>query len=383
MNMGKEKNIGLLTYYRDNYGSMLQCYAIKSFLESCGYNCHVLYRKTDKRVLKVKQACGHLLRSIRYKGYFSHYMMMRKATQCEKNYLTNRARLLQNDFIENVLKPEGYTWRELCQLAKQSDYIAFIAGSDQIWNASIVIDPVYFLQFADKRKRIALAPSFGVSQIPEYNRNKITNGLNGFSKISVREETGKRIVNELCTVPVVQVVDPTFLWEQKDWSKFANKNIVHDSPYIFVHFLNKPENRTVQKIEEMAKKSGATVICFSYFYEEYSIFSKMHFIEGGPREYVALIEHADYICTDSFHSTVFSVIFHKKFFTFPRKHLHKNSQSSRLTDMLTRYGLIKNYVQDENDLKEYRINWDDIDIMLENEREVLRRYIKEEVEKRK
>lgn len=381
--MGKEKNIGLLTYYRDNYGSMLQCYAIKSFLESNGYNCHVLYRKIDKGALKVKQVFGHLFRSIRYKEYFSHYMMMRKAAQCEKNYLTDGARSLQNDFIESVLKPEGYTWIELCQLANRNDYIAFIAGSDQIWNASIVIDPIYFLRFADKRKRIAVAPSFGVSKIPEYNRKKISNGLNGFAKISVREETGKRIVNELCEVPVVQVVDPTFLWEQKDWSKFANSDIVPDDPYIFVHFLNKPESNTLTKIQELARKSGVAVICFSYFYEEYSSFKEMHFVEGGPREYVALIEKADYVCTDSFHSTVFSIIFHKNFFTFPRKHLHKNSQSSRLTDMLTRYGLIKNYVQDKNDLEEYGINWDDIDVMLENEREVLRRYIKEEVEKRK
>lgn len=382
MNIGKEKNIGLITYYRDNYGSMLQCYAIKSFLESCGYNCHVLYRKTDKRVLKVKQLFGHFFRSIRYKGYFTHYMMMRKAMQCEKNYLTDEARSRQNDFIENVLKPEGYTWSELCQLANRNDYIAFIAGSDQIWNASIVIDPIYFLRFADKKKRIAVAPSFGVSQVPEYNRKKISNGLNGFSKISVREETGKRIVNELCEVPVVQVVDPTFLWNKKDWSKFSNNKVVPDGPYIFVHFLNKPENDTVIRIEELAKKSGAVVICFSYFYEEYHSFKKMLFIEGGPREYIALIEKARYVCTDSFHSTVFSTIFHKSFFTFQRKHLHKNSQSSRLTDMLVRYGLIKNYVQDKCNLEESKIDWNDIDVILENEREVLRRYIKEEVEKR-
>lgn len=380
--MDKLKNIGIITYYRDNYGSILQCYAVKSYLECSGYKCHVLYQKMDQKILRFKRLLGHLYKAVRYKEYFAHYMIMRKAMQCEKGYLTDGARSKQNKFVESVLKPEGYTWKELCQLANRDDYVAFIAGSDQIWNASLGIEPLYFLRFAEKQKRIALAPSFGVSQIPEYNKKEICKGLNGFSRIAVREETGEKIVNELCEVPVIQVVDPTFLWEQKDWSKFVCGEVVPDGSYIFVHFLNSPGEKTVKKIEDLSVQIGAKVICFSYVHEEYQIFKQSNFVEGDPKEYLALIENAKYVCTDSFHSTVFSIIFHKNFFAFPRNYLHNNPQSSRLTDMLMRYGLMENYVQSQKELEENRVDWNYIDEILKKERAMLRKYIKEEVEKR-
>ena len=170
------KDIGLVTYYKENYGSILQCYATKKYLEQKGYHCHVLYEKYDTKqlgVIRAKNIIFHAYNSLRYKGYFSQYMAMRKSMKKEKGYLTRKAYDLQNEFVEDMLKPQGLTWKELHMTATRDAYIAFIAGSDQIWNASIHINPIYFLQFAPKYKRIALAPSFGINSIPAYNKKML------------------------------------------------------------------------------------------------------------------------------------------------------------------------------------------------------------------
>ena len=380
--MNKKKDIGLVTFYQGNYGSILQCYAIKKFLFKCGYNCHVIYRTDTLKKIgfnRISKLLLHICRSIKYRGYFGHYMETRRSIRYEKSYLTARARKKQEEFIQEVLRPEGYNWRELKKIAADKNYIAFIAGSDQIWNANVYIDPIYFLQFAKKRKRIALAPSFGSANIPEFNKKTISKGLKGFTKISVREETGIDIVNKLSKVPVIRVADPVFLLTAKEWSQFGCSERIPNTSYIFVHFLNRPSKNSLLKIEKMADQNDAVLICYSYYYEEYQNLKKAVFIEGSPQEYVSLIENAMLICTDSFHSTVFSIIFHKPFFTFKRNHITKESQSPRITDMLTRYKLLNRYIRNADEMIDSNIDWNCIDVILKNERDILTAYIKKEV----
>lgn len=308
---------------------------------------------------------------------------MRNAMRKEKGFLTHEAYDLQNEFIDNVLRPEGFTWKELCALAGNDNYIAFIAGSDQIWNASIRISPIYFLQFAPKSKRIALAPSFGIDSIPAYNKKTVQEGLEGFKKIAVREQTGEKIVKQLCDVPTIQLTDPVFLLDGSQWISFAENIKTPLEPYVFVHFLNKPSKETVFEIKNLAKRTNTMVLCFSYNYEEYSLFEKKICWDGSPQEYVSLIHNAAYICTDSFHSSVFSIIMHKRFYTFPRQHLHTASQSSRITDLLARYGLEKRYVKKgaitEDD---ETIDWNAVDEEMNAERNILKDYLNGEIRKR-
>jgi len=379
------KNIGLVTYYKENYGSILQCFATKKYLEHKGYNCHVLYERCDTRqfgVVRVKNIIFHAYNSLRYKGYFSQYMAMRKSMKKEKGYLTRRAYNLQNEFVEDILNPQGLTWKELHAIAIRDDYIAFIAGSDQIWNASIHINPIYFLRFVPKYKRIALAPSFGINLIPAYNIKAVKAGLEGFERIAVREQTGEKIIRQLCKVSTIQVTDPVFLLDVNQWTSFAESVNTPSKPYILVHFLSEPSKETIYEIEKFSNRINTGVVCFSYSYEEYSIFSKMTYLDGGPQEYVSLIRDASYICTDSFHSSVFSIMMHKRFYTFPRRHLHTSPQSSRITDLLTRYDLENRYVKSGVIPEEDSINWNAVDNIMKNERTVLRKYLDEEIERR-
>lgn len=376
------KDIGLVTYYKENYGSILQCYATKSFLESVGFHCHVLYQKynsTQYFELRLKNLLYHAYKSVRYNGYFTRYISMRKSMQNEKGFLNAEALKKQNEFVSDVIKPEGFTWRELRKLAKSESYVAFIAGSDQIWNASIHIDPIYFLKFASKQKRIALAPSFGISAIPDYNKKAVQNGVKGFERIAVREKTGENIIASLCNVPTIQVTDPVLLLNRRQWEQFGKNEKVPMEAYIFVHFLNSPKEKTLYEIEKLSKRLGSKILCFSYDYHEYTLFTNAIHINGNPREYVALIQNAKCVCTDSFHSTVFSILLHTEFYTFPRQHLHTASQSSRITDLLERYGLQEKYMKSGKIVGSCQLKWDEIDRITEENGSILNEYLVSEL----
>lgn len=383
--MKSEKNIGLVTYYKENYGSILQCYATKAFLESMGFRCHILYQEYDLMQyfeLRLKNLVYHAYKSIRYKGYFSKYVLMRKSMHREKGFLTEIALEKQNNFVKDVLEPEGFTWKKLCKMARNEEYVAFIAGSDQIWNASIRIDPIYFLKFVPNEKRIALAPSFGISEIPTYNQKDVLRGLKGFNRIAVREKIGENIIANFCNVPTIRVADPVFLLSGEQWKLFAKNAEVPRESYIFVHFLNPPKEKTVNEIEKLSISLGSQIICFSYDYQEYSLFKKVIHINGDPKEYVALIQNAKCVCTDSFHSTAFSILLHTVFYTFPRQHLHKESQECRVTNLLEEYGLQRMYCEDGNLHSESAVNWATIDEVSISKHTILVKYLEEELEKR-
>ena len=307
---------------------------------------------------------------------------MRKSMQSEKGFLSGVALKKQSEFVEEVLEPEGFTWKELRELARKDSYMAFIAGSDQIWNASIHIDPIYFLRFSPMEKRIALAPSFGISTIPDYNKKDVQKGLKGFNKIAVREKTGKNIIESFCDVPIIQVADPVFLLRREQWEKFAKNEKLPAETYIFVHFLNPPQEQTVKEIKKLSKYHSSQIICFSYDYQEYSLFENAIHIDGNPREYVALIQNAKCVCTDSFHSTVFSILQHTDFYTFPRQHLHVTSQSSRITDLLKCYGMDSRYCEDGRVCDGTVIDWKVADEISVSNQFILGEYLKEELEKR-
>ena len=380
--MKSEKNIGLVTYYKENYGSILQSYATKAFLESMGFRCHILYQEYDSMQyfeLKLKNLLHHVYKAIRYKGYFSKYVLVRKSMQREKGFLTEIALEKQNNFVKDVLEPEGFTWKKLRKMARSENYVAFIAGSDQIWNASIRIDPIYFLKFVPKEKRIALAPSFGISEIPEYNRKDVQVGLKGFDRISVREKTGEKIIANLCNVSTIQLTDPVFLLNREQWKKFGKNEKVPTRSYIFVHFLNSPKKQTIYEIEKLSKLLESQILCFSYRYQEYNLFENSIHFDGNPREYVALIQNAKCVCTDSFHSTVFSILLHTSFYIFPRQHLHAMSQSSRVTDLLEQYGLQDKYIASGEIGECSQLNWDMIDKITERNRSILNEYLIDEI----
>ena len=314
------KKIGLVTLWKRNYGSALQCYATKSMVEKMGYHCIPLYR-TFPGIQRYTYYLGEIVRfaidSFRYKGYISKYTSLRSAGK-----------------------------KSIGSLSKKSeDFIAFIAGSDQIWNGSRRYDLVSFLGFVSDKKKIALAPSFG-SEIEDYNKRSFSKEIRKFQLLSAREQEGVDNIAELTGRDAIRLSDPTSFLTPDEWRDFSKAADDLEGEYIFIHFLDKPCDFALQAMEKLRSDRGLPMVAFAYPQEEYERIKGIRFCNGGPREYVKYIDRASYVMTDSFHTTLFSIYFNTSFFTFHRQYTHNAKQTSRISNLLTLYGCEERFVAD-------------------------------------
>lgn len=219
-----------------------------------------------------------------------------------------------NDFkVKNMRLSERYTNPEELK-GTNGKYDIYISGSDQIWSP-MLLNPVFYLSFVeDKYKKIAYAPSFGVSSIPEIKKNKIAEMLNKYDRISVREEQGTKIVNQLTGRIVRSVLDPTMLLTEDKWEKVAIKP--KDEKYVVCYFLTF-NKEYYEKAKEFADRKNLKLILISTTKETYTLDCDIR-IDVGPSEWLGYIKYADYVFTDSFHGCVFSMMFEKIFFIFKR-----------------------------------------------------------------
>jgi len=330
------KKIGLITSYHGNYGSVLQCYATKKTIEKKGYVCDVIYEKYAG-FEKIRHIIYRLFLIIVYSlfvpGFCFRYFRARKAAKMHRGAMEKDSFKMVDFFVNTSLKPKGYSYSCLKKLADKNAFDFFICGSDQIWNCNNgQVSPFAFLQFSNADKNIALSPSFGSSSIPYYCRKTIRKYLSKFqkNKITVREESGRDIIEHLSKFVPQVMPDPVNLLSRDEWSDFANNSSFLYKDYALLHFLNKPSFDALKLIEEYSKE-GKRFIAIGYNRSSFLNFDGVIFINGAPFDYLWLIKNADYILTDSFHTTQFSILFSKPFLTFDRKYdSGVKSQSSRI-----------------------------------------------------
>lgn len=361
-----KKRIGLITFHGRNYGSNLQCYATKTFIENLGFDCDLLTLKIAK--LNILQRVAKILVKIIKNPSI---LRMRYKEKKYRSSLSVESAKLMDGFDLNILKPRLI---DINNDLNQYDF--FITGSDQVWNVSCGVSSTAFLQFAPRRKRIALATSFGISEIPFSNQRELSNALNGFDYISVREETGVEIVKKFSNVKVCRIADPTFIYNAEEWRDFAGNHVKYPRKFILVHFLNEPNDIAIDSIKFLSKKFLFDVVVVGYKYNVLEKISRNFFVDGGPWDYVSLIDQAEFVLTDSFHSILFSLNFNKEFFVFSRHYL-TSKQSSRITDLLKRFKLQNRLVCkiesfEENYCKKLP---DNIGAVLEHERFIIRDFI--------
>ena len=342
------KKIGLVTLWKRNYGSALQCYATKSMVEKMGYHCIPLYR-TFPGIQRYTYYLGEIVRfaidSFRYKGYISKYTSLRSAGKKSIGSLSKKSEESIDRFVDDTLQPEGYSYSQLKNIGKSEDFIAFIAGSDQIWNGSRRYDLVSFLGFVSDKKKIALAPSFG-SEIEDYNKRSFSKEIRKFQLLSAREQEGVDNIAELTGRDAIRLSDPTSFLTPDEWRDFSKAADDLEGEYIFIHFLDKPCDFALQAMEKLRSDRGLPMVAFAYPQEEYERIKGIRFCNGGPRDYVKYIDRASYVMTDSFHTTLFSIYFNTSFFTFHRQYTHNAKQTSRISNLLTLYGCEERFVAD-------------------------------------
>lgn len=334
------KKIGLcICYSVKNYGSMLQAYATQQYVEKSGLEYEIIrYNKKHDLKFYIK-SCLKLFNSnfrkevLRIYGYkknlknnqaFNKSLAIRnsKFDEFEKNYFRNLSEVCTN-------------YEELLEKGKQLS--AYLVGSDQLWLPAGLSTNFYNLNFAsDASTKISYATSFGVSKIPNYQKKRTAAYLKRIDYLSVREQKGVQIVKEVADKDAELVVDPTLLLSSSEWAEYIPPKSIIDEKYIFVYFIgNNPEQRKI--VEELRTKTGLIIVALRHIDEyipEDENFGDIALYDVGPAEFVNLIRNASYICTDSFHGSVFSIINKKSFIIFNRfDNSEKNSTNSRIDSL--------------------------------------------------
>lgn len=333
--------IGLLSVQNHNYGSILQAFALQSYLLELGNDVEIIrYKKTNY----FKQASRLL------------YLPLLKATVktiWKSVYCKLFRRKIYTDILasrENAFLSFKKKWFRYSQVytgrnnlvAGTQKYDCFVLGSDQVWNPMNLGGDFFTMTFIPENiNKVAYAPSFGVSSVPMRQKRKTSLYLKRIDHISVREADGVRIVKELIDRDVQQVVDPTILVGREFWDGLIKDPLV-SSEYIFCYFIS-PNKEYRSFALELARKTGLKIVAIPFVDE----FVKADvgfgdYVPGGvgPLEFVSFIKNAKYVCTDSFHGSVFSVMYEVPFFTFSRyKEDSEDSTNSRLYSFLNMVGL--------------------------------------------
>lgn len=272
----------IITIISDNYGNRLQNYALQEVLKKM--NINVFTNNIVKHVLLTK--IKMIIKSI-IKRNSADYFSLFNLKNIKWKYITNMNSINDNDI----------------------DF--YIAGSDQIWNPNFSFNSDReFLTFCDPNKRIAYAASIGLSKLPCSQINRFTTNLKEFKNISMRENEGANIVSNLIGSKPQVVLDPTMLLTDKEWSKIVSQSKVKiKSPFIVKYYLGIRNESIENEINRFAKENGYKII---------DIMNNNENIKIGPAEFLYLLKNSKYNFVDSFHGSVFSIIFKNSFLTFNR-----------------------------------------------------------------
>lgn len=317
------------TWYRgNNYGSVLQAYALPEVIRSLGYECEVLaYAPTKLEQWRLKILYHGVRATIEYK---INERAMKHAKNGDHEVIDNLQ--VFDEFRKNYMHitapcSDAASIYRIC-----SEKAIFICGSDQIWNP-YNFNPAYFLNFVkDSKRKIAYAPSFGVEVLPNYSKKAIAKEVSTFAAVSVREKRGAELIKDLTGKEVKVAVDPTMLLSMDSWSSLLAERKV-EKPYLFCYFLSR-NDAYFEAAKEIAQMYNLELKVLPMVAAD---FAKEETIKEpiGPREWLGLVKNASFVLTDSFHCTLFAIRFHRQFCVLQRfADGDKRGQNSRIKTLL-------------------------------------------------
>ena len=323
----------------NNYGSLLQAYALQHTLKLLGYDNHII---SDERLVyphKYNQAdspISPLQKTRRFLGFWKHFLRYKSF---RNDYYTK----LYFDRFRNEYLIIDNEYSSSYELGKKYD--AYIAGSDQIWHPSKnIFKPFYYLDFTN-RKKISYAPSLGTSVYPNEYKDVVKELLSSFNHISIREKKGEELLSSFIEKDITTVLDPTLLLSKNEWNKIVPKT-KQNKKYAIGYFLTFNQEYINWTILD-AKKRNIKLFFFHINPHVYEYSNNV--VAAGPREFISYIKEADFVYTDSFHATVFSILYEKDFLTFKRfKDGSENDQNSRLENLFQLTNIKDRYIDTED-----------------------------------
>lgn len=368
------KKVDIITLHRTvNYGSVLQAYATQYVLKKMGYDVEFIDYYPERlhmtgmlKRIKNKSEClkkSIILRTIARIAIFPSYI---------KRFFVFKT------FVKKYINTTKKTYKTEDELEKDiPNADVYCTGSDQVWNVgwNEKIDYPFFLKFVpDEKKRIAYSASFGKSKLEDWEKKETKKLLERYSHIAMRENSGVKILEDLGINDGIQVLDPTLLLNKEEW-----KNLISDKykgkKYIFMYNIN--HNKKLDEYaNKLAKKKNLKLIYVSYNFHD--CFKKGNLkCNTKVENFLSLIANAEYVLTDSFHCTAYSINFNKQVVVaYPEKF------STRLASIVELTGIENRVIDDYNDLEicDRPIDFEKANNVLEKERKKSLNFLKKAIE---
>lgn len=367
------KTVGIITCHTPyNYGAMLQAYALQSFFKQRGvepeiinYFPKILGKELGLFYVGDKRFKRNPFLSLAYLAVKIPYRIKSKLNfgSFKKSYL-------------NITKRRYYTLEELSSSIPVYD--AYVTGSDQVWDTLGYKgwDPAYYLQFVpEQSKRNSYAASMSVVQpLDQRVIKEIFPLINSLNQVSVRENNIKEILEAYIERPVVHVLDPVYLLSAREWEKLSMNLPREKKRYILVYPMGDPTH-VLENARKLSSYTGLPIYCISASNRKMDGVSKR--FDCSVPKFLRLFQDAEYVVTNSFHGTAFSIIFKKNFWS-----CQVESKSHRITEMLKLSGLYNRYIPYGKCIEDYNsiIDYQEVEKLLEPKIESSKQFINRIIE---
>jgi hypothetical protein len=356
--------IGIITFWNteDNYGGMLQCYAMQKYLRTAGYDAYLIRYNSQKDV-KTARFLKRILK------VFNPVLLLDFILFRTRRMLSRREAVLhprcfsefRNMFIKQSQKLYN-SYEELKENPPEAE--VYIAGSDQIWNAFVPIKRAlnsmraYLLDFGDSSvRRISYAASFGRNRLDDYSIEIFALLLKKFDYISVREKSGLSICKQCGIDAADWVPDPTMLLDVKNYRALyqAEELKKQTKPYCFLYILGNKFKFPVKEIFSWAKQRKIEVV----YVTGNAYHDKFEKTYATIPEWISLIDNAECVITNSYHCSIFSLLFSKNFAVIPLAGKDAG-MNERMFSLFEMFHIEPRFLAKNMDVLDIGINWDDI-----------------------
>lgn len=327
------KSIGIITIHKiNNYGSVFQAYALQKTCKDMGFEVEIIDYNYPNEY--------HL-----FNKYVNHVDLQSNEPRWIKLLFALDLIKQHNGikkFVNKFQKLSSKQYNHPSEL--ESDvphYDIYITGSDQLWNPRYCNgDPAFLLHFApDNALKISYAASIGANSIPDGLKTQYRELLNRYAHISVRENSGVQVVQDVTGKEATVVLDPTLLLNRDQWNQIAVPKRLFRKKYILCYFLNYTFNAfpyVDQLAEYMQKQTGYEIIRVARPPHKLSLSHTHYRVGASPEEFLALIRDAEMVLTTSFHGTAFAVNYGKPVFTIVQD---REANDSRQVSLMCNLGL--------------------------------------------
>lgn len=369
-----------MTYWwqSDNYGQVLQCFALQKYLRDAGHDAYLIRYDMNNDYPNalplppkpIWKRALNIFNPIKLFKYINYYIRSKKQSAVVAEEKRKNEKRKFSDFRSKYINQSEKiynTYDELKESPPEADI--YIVGSDQVWNPDCFPSverqtKAYFLDFGDSSvKRFSYAASFGKEKINDDYAKAITPLLQKFDYVSVREKAGLDICRQCGVSNAEWVPDPTILLNANIYRElYKNESVKKpNKPYILFYFLGNGSDFSIESVYDWAKSRNLEVVYISANWQ-YDKYKKTY---ATIPEWIYLLEHAEYVITNSFHCCVFSMMFEKRFGVIPilQKQVGMNNRMDSLFEL---FEIEKRWLDSNFSVLDKEIDWQNISKTFQN-----------------